>query len=732
MRPRPTAVARCTVRPLSLALHRAQRAALRRPRVVLAVAALLFVAMVVSLSRGRVALSIRETVDADTRTSRWLAEMTSEFGSGNQVLLVFSRAPGAGGRLVREDLAAIRGFVERERARNPEIVGATTPWDARRSARVGGGLRLVPVLDGDDPAGLAALAGTPFGGILTDREGRDAAVELVLRDTPRAGRFGRFDPRPVGALLERARGELTGARPGLEVRLSGSAAFEWYALVAQGSITVLNVVVLALILVSCRVLFGTWRSGLLLTLVIGWGGALVYGGMAAAGMPVDLLSTGLFLMLAVAAIEDFVFVAWERLAHGAKWRRAFRTLLLPGALTSLTTVVGFASLCTADLAIVRRFGLWGAVGASLEWAATFLVLPALLQVAPRLRALTDRSRALSTGHAERLVAAPVPRWAARAALTAVILAGVAATRLDFTDSPAAFFDDDHPFCEAIRYTARTRGWEGDLRVVFPDDASAREVADLSRRIAALPGVAQVLDPGTILATWTGSDPLAALELAADLAPATTAGGLVAPSGRMRAMVFASDTGLATAIRVRDGVLRAVAGTGAFPAGDLVSYADFGEAVPRTLLRSLGTCLLLVGLLVALLYRSAGLGWGGRAMLASAFGPSAALAAVWLSGLHVNFVTAVFASVLVGLTGDNAVQFACAAHGGSLRGAIARRGGAAVLVTVVMALCGLTFLGSAFVPPRKLGMLLSGGLVAAFVGDVWILRGLWGARGGEAR
>jgi hypothetical protein len=37
---------------------------------------------------------------------------------------------------------------------------------------------------------------------------------------------------------------------------------------------------------------------------------------------------------------------------------------------------------------------------------------------------------------------------------------------------------------------------------------------------------------------------------------------------------------------------------------------------------------------------------------------------------------------------------------------------------------LTFLGSAFVPPRILGVLLAGGLVAALMGDVWILRSLW--------
>lgn len=94
----------------------------------------------------------------------------------------------------------------------------------------------------------------------------------------------------------------------------------------------------------------------------------------------------------------------------------------------------------------------------------------------------------------------------------------------------------------------------------------------------------------------------------------------------------------------------------------------------------------------------------------------------------------FASVLVGLTGDNAVQFACT--GAGAREGIARRGGASVLVAVVMALAALVFLGSMFVPPRRLGLLLAGGLLAALVGDVWIfgavLRTAPTPRAGEVR
>jgi len=62
-------------------------------------------------------------------------------------------------------------------------------------------------------------------------------------------------------------------------------------------------VVVLILLVARRAFFGTWGSGLMLAGVVGFAGMLVYGEMAIAGVAVDLLSTGLFLMLSVAAVE---------------------------------------------------------------------------------------------------------------------------------------------------------------------------------------------------------------------------------------------------------------------------------------------------------------------------------------------------------------------------------------------------------------------------------------------
>jgi hypothetical protein len=246
-------------------------------------------------------------------------------------------------------------------------------------------------------------------------------------------------------------------------------------------------------------------------------------------------------------------------------------------------------------------------------------------------------------------------------------------------------------------------------------------------VGADPAVARVLDPVSLRKAVLGDDPLAPFELAADpaAARAVAADGLTAADGRQRASVLLRRADLATLQPLRDRLAARFPDGEGFPAGDLVTYADVGAAVPRTLLHSLLTCLALVGLLIAGLFHALGRAGGLRAVAASLWGPAVTLLLLWAGRVPINFVSVSFASVLVGLCGDNAVQFACAAgrdRAGLGRG-IARRAGAATLVVVVMGLCALTFVGSTFLPPRRLGLLLAAGLVLALLGDVVVLGAL---------
>jgi predicted RND superfamily exporter protein len=416
----------------------------------------------------RVHLSIREMIDPGMTAAGDLSRMDESFGAAHPFVLLFRPPDGTVG-FTQEQSRTLTRWID-DCAEQEEVSRVRSPLQIVRVHEDANGLYSEPRLDDLTQASLATLAGTPWQGVFTDDDCRDVAVEIVLRDTQGTTRYGSFDPAPVGALLESARREVADRHAGIAVHAAGAAAFEYHSLAGIRRFRLLNVAVVVLLLLLARLALGTWRAGPLLLLPLVVASAVVYGGMALRGDPIDLLSTGLFLLLAVAGIEDFFFLSRLRMHSGRRWRGPFRRLLLPGFLTSLTTVLGFGSLLVSDLEIVRRLGLWAALGALVEWGATFLVLPCVLQLVPSARDWTDRRRAWRIDSLELLSRARWPRPVGLGLLGVLVAGGVGAFHLDFRDSPERTFDRGHPYRRATAELRRTRGWAGTFSVVSPSIA----------------------------------------------------------------------------------------------------------------------------------------------------------------------------------------------------------------------------------------------------------------------
>jgi predicted RND superfamily exporter protein len=111
------------------------------------------------------------------------------------------------------------------------------------------------------------------------------------------------------------------------------------------------------------------------------------------------------------------------------------------------------------------------------------------------------------------------------------------------------------------------------------------------------------------------------------------------------------------------------------------------------------------------------------LLASFWGPAAVLLILAISQIPLNMVTAICASVVVGLTGDNAIQFLFGRERGprALADAVELKSEAAILTGAMMAALSLVFLMSYFQPPRTLGILLALSFVICLWGDLNLLR-----------
>ena len=263
-----------------------------------------------------------------------------------------------------------------------------------------------------------------------------------------------------------------------------------------------------------------------------------------------------------------------------------------------------------------------------------------------------------------------------------------------------------------------------------EDYEAEWVAldELLRHLRSWPEVVAVIDPRAALEDLVGDEDRPSQNLSrlreswGDLDFA----GLAAPDGSLRARVFVRDVELETLIDLRDFTRGFGEARGLYPSGELIAYSEFAQSVPRALLRSLVSCLLLVALVVGFVARARRVPVT-PILVASAWGPAAILCVLAVSQLPVTFLTCVFAGVLVGLTGDNALQYVFARPRESVSAGAAVRGSVSIRVAVVMSLCSLVVLGSAFVASRRLGLVLGLGLIASLIGDLWILRSLLAER-----
>ncbi len=93
----------------------------------------------------------------------------------------------------------------------------------------------------------------------------------------------------------------------------------------------------------------------------------------------------------------------------------------------------------------------------------------------------------------------------------------------------------------------------------------------------------------------------------------------------------------------------------------------------------------------------------------------------ISRIELNFLTSVFTSILVGICGDNAIQFLLASRNKNISHNMEQRSSGSVVVTLIMFTAGLCFLFSYFYPVRVLGLLLSFGLLVTLMGDLWGLK-----------
>jgi predicted RND superfamily exporter protein len=252
---------------------------------------------------------------------------------------------------------------------------------------------------------------------LLSRDAKSAAlvVELAL-ETDDIGPL-----RPIVEEIERAVGaqRVDGMRLSLAGLPASRTAFLRLTLRDQTRLVSLALVVMGLLL---ALIFRSVHGVVVPAIAALSPLVFLIAAMAAAGEPVGLVNQVYFTLIPALAVADAIHIVHRshdmRLDVSDPRRALVEALVATGPacmLTSLTTAVGFLSLASSDIAILRRFGIFAAIGVTGAFVVVVVLVPALMTFVkkPAPPRVTD-------GALERALTVLVTRLLARPALSLAV------------------------------------------------------------------------------------------------------------------------------------------------------------------------------------------------------------------------------------------------------------------------------------------------------------------------
>jgi predicted RND superfamily exporter protein len=699
------------------------------PKIVLGLALILPLTLSFNLHKISTLYDIDDLIDKDFKTYSSLQSLNKDFESKNSMQLIVNAENGFTERELFEmgrwhaQWAAFSGYVLR----------ANTVYELRSISEKNDYLgypRIFKFSESDDERFIpnSDLLETPWVGLIYDKQFSKLIFEYQLRNTA-VNDWGRpFDPSVAGEAYNKFKNNIESSGSGQIVYPAGNALFQWFMKKGYQEIDQLNLIVFFGLLFLFRLFWGSFLSTCLFFLTLIYTMWCTYIFMSLMGFPIDVLSSTVFLMLMVAAIEDFVYLSYlsylQRNKYG-DWKRPFIKILIPSFYTSLTTVVGFASLMVADLEIIKRFGLVVAFASIVEWFALFIFLTAFSSVFKSCRTWTRPSRVLV--YLEDLISkAQVPKPKMSLLLLVFFpLAFIGSNNLNIDDSPIDLFAASHPLKQTHQHLLKTKGWAMTIDLLFEDFEDATKNKAILEQIKKMPEIKKIESPYDVLSFYTSKTSKKVETLVYD---EVTEGGLFSryKSGAKGRAVLYTDRSLISEVSILVSRIEQVCNKSCEPAGSLVSYSEFGKRVPKMLISSLSWCLgIVVTLLILLcLHRSIS---PLAVVLSAVWGPAFLLTMLLALDIRIYFVSSIFASVLVGLAGDNAIQFIFSSKRGGVDKGLRQLESSAFLVGICMLVIPCVFVLAPFAPLRELGAIFAFGTFASFFGDVWILNSLQSVR-----
>jgi len=671
-------------------LARSVRASLRHPRAVLCV----WLGLAALASAGVLRIEVETSTDTvlDRRDPAWSFYRGSveRFGGDEIVVIALSGDE----PYAAEVLAEVARIDERlEGAPGVRRVDSVASFPVVELL-ADGSLRLDPALDASAPldsrerARVAArvAADRILPGLLVSRDGRSFGIAVRMQELGEA-----VDAQVVAAVRE-AVGERA-------AWISGGPVFrtETSRLVRSQVLTLVPITV-ALVLLLYRALFGSLRMAWIPLASSGMGCWLQLGAMGALGVPLAITTVilpSVLLAMGCAYVTHLLTAAGEGGALGrAELLDRLPPVLEPIAISATTTAIGFASMASVQIDVIRWVGLFGAFGTAVLFLASATLAPALLALRPRGVRAHPLSLWLARPGAARLARLCAQRrgWLLAAWLGAAGVALVFARDVEFETDVILYFPRGSPVRDDYAAIRERLSGISPMNVVIgapegrsvTEPAVVRAMGQLAQALEARAEVGRALslaDPLIQLQRgFSGSDALPESQAAIEqflllLESVDHVRDLVTGDRRQASVVLRlDDNGSNDLLRIAEVAERwwrqhGPAGFSARVTGIMYEYARSERELERGQVGGLSTALAVVGGIFALAFRSLRVALIGLVpnvvSLALAFG------GMGLLGVPLDAGTVFVGSLALGIAVDDTLHVVAAYERARRRGLAAQ-------------------------------------------------------------
>ncbi|MCA9772927.1 MAG: MMPL family transporter, partial [Myxococcales bacterium] len=320
-------------------------------------------------------------------------------------------------------------------------------------------------------------------------------VPIVLDVRRILGMDEGFLARAVPA--ERERPAVAAQAPELDYYLSGIPALRLaYNELTRHDQATFGPIVMILMALVLAYLFRNVQGVVLPLLTVGLSLVWALSMYVVLGINLDLINTILPTLLIVIGVSDAIHIVaryFELYAETgdkvASIKRTVHDMGLACFLTSLTSAVGFGSLYTAEIFVIRDLGVLAAAGLMCAYVVTIVFLPIALYYwrAPsqsmRRRMLEGPMSRFLDGLAEFAIRRARPIFAVSMAVFALSIWG--ATRVEVVTRILEDIDPNHPAAQATRLADRELGGILPLEVLLEAEPGTFKQPENLERVAAI-------------------------------------------------------------------------------------------------------------------------------------------------------------------------------------------------------------------------------------------------------